>query len=564
VALILKDRISETTTTTGTGTLTLGGALSGFQPFSSIGNTNTTYYCITDTTAWEVGLGTYSSSGNTLARTTVLSNSNGNTTPITLAVGTKTVFSVYPAERAIVVDGATIQIPNSAVLPLANGGTGSSTAAFSGSNITDLNATAITAGTISNSRTTASSSNGASSIVERDATGNFSTNVITANEFAGSGANLTSLNASSVSSGTLAVARGGTGAATLDANNVILGNGTSAVQFVAPGTASNVLTSNGSTWVSQAGGGGGGGTPTVNEYNTPVTGATWTKPASANWVLIEIWGGGGSGGRAANNEAGGGGGGGAYNSALVKFSDLVGAVTYTVASGGASRTSSGVGNAGGTSQVDMASFQGGSTKQLFSYGGGGGGGGAQSGGGGGGGGQMSVGQVGGIQSQSGRGNLYGWGGSGGNPGRGAGAYEQTVTACQYAFVLAMNGSSGGGGGGAGIDSTPTAYNTNYMQQGAGSIYGGGGGGGGGGQTSSIATISNGGSSLYGGGGGGGANRDSFAGGNGGTSVWGGAGSAGTTSTTASAAGTQPGGGSGGTETGNSGQGGDGRVRFTYW
>ena len=291
MALILKDRISETTTTAGTGTLTLGGALSGFQPFSSIGNTNTTYYCITDGAAWEVGLGTYSTSGDTLARTTVLSNSNGNTSPITLAAGTKTVFSVYPAERAIVVDGATIQIPNSAVLPLANGGTGSSTAAFSGSNITDLNATAITAGTISNTRTTASSSNGASSIVERDATGNFSTNVITANSYSGSGANLTSLNASSVSSGTLAVANGGTGSSTaafsganitslnassvssgtlsaanggtgqtsLTANNVILGNATSAVQFVAPGTASNVLTSNGSTWVSQAAGGGGGG-----------------------------------------------------------------------------------------------------------------------------------------------------------------------------------------------------------------------------------------------------------------------------------------------------------------
>ena len=250
MALILKDRISETTTTAGTGTLTLGGALSGFQPFSSIGNTNTTYYCITDTTAWEVGLGTYSSSGNTLARTTVLSNSNGNTSPITLAAGTKTVFSVYPAERAIVVDGATIQIPNSAVLPLANGGTGSSTAAFSGSNITDLNATAITAGTISNSRTTASSSNGASSIVERDATGNFSTNVITANSYSGSGASLTSLNASSVSSGTLSAANGGTGQTSLTANNVILGNGTSSVLFVSPGASGNVLTSDGTTWAS--------------------------------------------------------------------------------------------------------------------------------------------------------------------------------------------------------------------------------------------------------------------------------------------------------------------------
>jgi hypothetical protein len=290
MALILKDRISETTTTAGTGTLTLGGALSGFQPFSSIGNTNTTYYCITDTTAWEVGLGTYSSSGNTLARTTVLSNSNGNTTPITLAAGTKTVFSVYPAERAIVVDGSTIQIPNSAVLPLANGGTGSSTAAFSGSNITDLNATAITAGTISNSRTTASSSNGASSIVERDATGNFSANVITANSYSGSGANLTSLNASSVSSGTLSAANGGTGQTSLTANNVILGNGTSAVQFVAPGTSSNVLTSNGSTWISSAAAGGGGYTSLTSVSMAGSTNVDFTNliPTTAKQIVISI------------------------------------------------------------------------------------------------------------------------------------------------------------------------------------------------------------------------------------------------------------------------------------
>jgi hypothetical protein len=73
-----------------------------------------------------------------------------------------------------------------------------------------------------------------------------------------SGANLTSLNASSITSGTLGVANGGTGAATLTANNVILGNGTSAVQFVAPGTNGNVLTSNGSTWASTAPAGGGG------------------------------------------------------------------------------------------------------------------------------------------------------------------------------------------------------------------------------------------------------------------------------------------------------------------
>ncbi len=292
MALILKDRISETTTTTGTGTITLGGANPGFQAFSSIGDANTTYYCVTSGAAWEVGLGTYSSSGNTLARTTVLANSNNNTSPITLGAGTKTVFSVYPADRAVVVDGTTIQIPNSAVLPVANGGTGSNTAAFSGANITDLNATAITAGTIANNRTTASSSNGASSIVQRDASGDFSANIITANSYSGSGASLTSLNASSISSGTLGATYGGTGQASLTANNVILGNGTSAVQFVAPGTSGNVLTSDGSTWLSQAAGGGGGSwTPVLSgSFTGSPTNITSFPSAEGVYMLVALAG----------------------------------------------------------------------------------------------------------------------------------------------------------------------------------------------------------------------------------------------------------------------------------
>lgn len=206
MALVIKDRVQETTTTTGTGTITLAGAVSGFQSFSVIGNSNTTFYSIVGETEWELGIGTYTSSGTTLSRDTILESSNGGTA-VNFSAGTKTVFCTYPAERSVYVDGSSIVPGATATLPISSGGTGSSTAAFSGSNITDLNATAITAGTISNNRTTASSSNGASTIVERDATGNFSTNVITANSYSGSGANLTSLNASSVSSGTLDNAR---------------------------------------------------------------------------------------------------------------------------------------------------------------------------------------------------------------------------------------------------------------------------------------------------------------------------------------------------------------------
>ena len=102
MTLVVKDRVKETTTTTGTGTVTLGGAASGFQSFSVIGNGNTTYYAITaaDTADWEVGLGTYTSSGTTLARTTVLSSSNGGAA-VNFGAGTKDVFVTYPAVAAL-------------------------------------------------------------------------------------------------------------------------------------------------------------------------------------------------------------------------------------------------------------------------------------------------------------------------------------------------------------------------------------------------------------------------------------------------------------------------------
>jgi len=106
MALVVYDRVQETTTTSGTGSVTLLGAVSGFQSFAVVGNTNTTYYTITDGAQWEVGIGTYSTSGPTLARTTVLSNSNGNTTPITLSGGTAQVFVTYTAEKSVNLDAS--------------------------------------------------------------------------------------------------------------------------------------------------------------------------------------------------------------------------------------------------------------------------------------------------------------------------------------------------------------------------------------------------------------------------------------------------------------------------
>lgn len=104
MALVLADRVKETTTTAGTGSVTLLGAATGFQSFAVIGDTNTTYYSIVAQTGteWEVGVGTYTASGTVLARTTVLSNSAGTQpTALTFSAGTKDVFVTYPSKYSV-------------------------------------------------------------------------------------------------------------------------------------------------------------------------------------------------------------------------------------------------------------------------------------------------------------------------------------------------------------------------------------------------------------------------------------------------------------------------------
>jgi hypothetical protein len=96
--LFVKDRVKETTTTAGTGTITLAGAVTGFQSFSAIGDGNTTFYTIAGGAEWEVGIGTYTSSGTTLSRDTVLSSSNSGS-KVNFSAGTKDVFVTYPASR---------------------------------------------------------------------------------------------------------------------------------------------------------------------------------------------------------------------------------------------------------------------------------------------------------------------------------------------------------------------------------------------------------------------------------------------------------------------------------
>ena len=117
MALVLKDRVKSNTTTTGTGTIVLGGAALGYQSFAVIGNANSTYYTIADSTAgdWEVGIGTYYSGNTSMTRDTVLSSSNSSAL-VNFAAGTKDVFVTQPAEvtaigggnQAIVVNQNTV------------------------------------------------------------------------------------------------------------------------------------------------------------------------------------------------------------------------------------------------------------------------------------------------------------------------------------------------------------------------------------------------------------------------------------------------------------------------
>jgi hypothetical protein len=133
--LVLKDRVKETSTTTGTGTLTLGGAATGFQSFAVIGNGNTTYYAIFDRTsqAWEVGVGTYTLSGTTLSRDTVLESSNSGSL-VNFGAGTKDVFCTYPAEKAVTLDDIQTLTNKTLTNPTINGFTGNTAAITIGTN----------------------------------------------------------------------------------------------------------------------------------------------------------------------------------------------------------------------------------------------------------------------------------------------------------------------------------------------------------------------------------------------------------------------------------------------
>jgi hypothetical protein len=245
MALVLADRVQETTTTTGTGSVTLGGAVLGYQSFAVVGNGNTTFYTIADQGGanWEVGIGTYSTTGPTLARTTVLASSNSGSL-VNFTAGTKTVFVTYPAEKSINYDANGVATIGSAIGYSDTGIIASFASSVAGYNQvilqnTNSGATASTNFNVSNNNGTAST--------------NFGEFGINSSSFTGTGAFSSSGNVYLAAASTdLAIGTygsnnihfvtnsQGTDAITVTPNNAVAFNGSY-------GTAGQVLTSQGSS-----------------------------------------------------------------------------------------------------------------------------------------------------------------------------------------------------------------------------------------------------------------------------------------------------------------------------
>ena len=233
MALVVNDRVKETSVTTGTGTFTLDGAVQGFETFSSaIGNTNTTYYTIANQTngEFEVGLGTVGA--GTLSRDTILSSSNSDAA-VDFSAGTKDVFCTLPASKAVILDSSGNIVANN------------------GSNLTNLNASNLASGTLPDARFPAtlpaiSGANLTNLNADNLASGTVPDARFPATLPAVSGANLTNLNATNVASGTLAsdrlptvpTTKGGTGLTSIGtANQVLAVNGAgTALEYQTPTT----------------------------------------------------------------------------------------------------------------------------------------------------------------------------------------------------------------------------------------------------------------------------------------------------------------------------------------
>lgn len=257
MALILADRVQETTTSPGTGSATLNGAVTGYQAFSAaMANADTCYYTIADQggAGWEVGIGTYASSGNQLQRTSVLASSNGGSLT-NFSSGTQAVFITYPAEKSVNLNGngnvsalgnVTSGVWQGTTVAVAYGGTGTTTSTGTGSVVLSNSPTFVTpalgtpsSGSLVNC-TGISLTTGVSGVLP---TANGGTNL---SSFTSGGA-VYATSTSALTTGTLPVASGGTGTTTsTGSGSVVLSNTPTLVTpVIGAATGTSVVVTNG-------------------------------------------------------------------------------------------------------------------------------------------------------------------------------------------------------------------------------------------------------------------------------------------------------------------------------